>query len=140
MIRRSVATWLKRVDPSTAATAERHRFVVGELVAAARERDPAPIARVLHRGVALTVDGGGVVPEPLVPLHGRSRVGAYLAGVLFDDGTDAAAEAVNALPGLVLRRENRVVGVLSIRLTSGRVAEAWLVTNPDKLAHWNHRR
>ncbi|WP_127819037.1 hypothetical protein [Microbacterium sp. CPCC 204701] len=109
------------------------------LIAATRRADAADLGRVLHHDVSLTVDGGGVVPTPRAPLRGRGDVVPQLLRVLGDPEVDAVVESVNGMPGVVVRRDGGVVGVLVLRVTGGVVREAWLVANPDKLASWNRR-
>ncbi len=91
---------------------------------------------MLHPGVVLTADGGGVVAAPARALEGASAVGAYLGDVLLSPAVSARVESVNGVPGVVACREGRVTGVLSIRVRGRLILEAWLVANPDKLTHW----
>jgi RNA polymerase sigma-70 factor (ECF subfamily) len=44
---------------------------------------------------------------------------------------------VNALPGIVMRVDGRVVGVISLGLRGRAISAIWVVLNPDKLTHWN---
>lgn len=92
---------------------------------------------MLHPGVVLTVDGGGVVAAPPRALEGASTVGAYLGEALLDAAVSARVESVNGEPGIIACREGRVTGVLSIRVRGRLILEAWLVLNPEKLTHWN---
>lgn len=103
---------------------------------AAGARDGRALERMLHPGVVLTVDGGGVVPAPTAALRGASGVGAYLAAMLCEASTAVRADAVNGVPGIVVCRQGRVTGVLSVRIRGDRVREAWLVLNPEKLLRW----
>ena len=127
--------WLCQRSEKTSTQAQ-HDRAARALVAAARANDSAAVERMLHPGVALTVDGGGMVPAPRRPLRGASEVGAYLVAVLVDPATAPRVEAVNGLAGVVLRCARRVTGVLGIRVRKGRIVEAWLVVNPDKLTRW----
>ena len=92
--------------------------------------------RMLHPGVALTVDGGGVVAAPAAAVEGASKVAAYLGELLFDTSAALRVESVNGVPGVVVCREGRVAGVLSLRVRGRLILEAWLVTNPAKLTRW----
>jgi len=132
------ATWLKHLRTSTSLAAE-HERVARALIAATSTTDAATLARMLHPDVQLTVDGGGHVPAPPTPLRGRVEVVRYLTRVLGDPEVDTVIESVNGMPGVVVRREATVVGVLVLRVRRSLVCEAWLVANPDKLASWNRR-
>ncbi|MFE5410451.1 hypothetical protein [Microbacterium sp. NPDC056569] len=92
---------------------------------------------MLHPGVVLTVDGGGVVAAPVGAVEGASEVGEYMTAVLLDAAASLRVESVNGVPGIVVCREGRVTGVLSIRVRRRVILEAWLVMNPAKLTQWN---
>lgn len=114
-----------------------HERVVRTLVAAAEDRATRAVGRMLHPGVRLTVDGGGVVAAPASALDGASEVGAHLVGVLLDPLAALRVESVNGVLGIVVCREGRVTGVLSIRVRGRLILEAWLVVNPQKLTGWS---
>ena len=133
------ATWLKFLRTRTTSLAADHERAARELIVATATADAAALGRLLHPDVCATVDGGGQVPAPDAPLRGCGAVGRYLLEVLGDDDIDAVVESVNGMPGIVLRRDGAVVGVLVLDVRASRVREAWLVANPDKLASWNRR-
>ncbi|WP_127474482.1 siderophore-interacting protein [Microbacterium sulfonylureivorans] len=140
MTRRRVARWLHASRRADAAATARHDRLARDLLAAASSGDGRGIQRLLRADAELIVDGGGLVAAPVGPLRGRDDVAAYLIHVL-GDGKALAVEPVNGLPGLVIRRSERrrVVGVLCFRAGRAGIEEAWLVLNPDKLAHWDAR-
>lgn len=136
MTRRRVARWphgSRRADASAAARNDR---IARGLVAAAERRG---IPHLLRPDVELVVDGGGKVPAPAAPLRGRDEVAAFLAGVL-GPNADLAVEPVNGVPAVVIRGRDGVEGVLCLRASRDGIAEAWLILNPEKLAHWNRPR
>lgn len=133
------ATWLKYLRTSTTFVAAEHERAARALIAATSTTDAATLARMLHADVELTVDGGGHVPAPPTPLQGRAAVVRHLLSVLGDPEVDTVIESVNGMPGVVVRREATVVGVLVLRVRQSLVCEAWLVANPDKLESWNRR-
>lgn len=45
--------------------------------------------------------------------------------------------SVNGAPGLVGRREGRVVTVVVLSGRAGEITDVWIVANPEKLRHWN---
>lgn len=107
------------------------------LVAVAEQGDSRGLTRMLHPGVVLTVDGGGVVAAPATALEGASDVSRYLRSALLDGVASLRVESVNGVPGVVVCREGRVAGVLSICVRGRQILEAWLVLNPEKLTHWS---
>lgn len=131
------ATWLDDLRITTKSVAAEHDRVARALIEATDAADAAALGRALRDDVTLTVDGGGLVPAPAAPLRGRVAVVRQLLRVLSDPGVDTVVESVNGMPGVVVRRDGGVVGVLALRLQGSLVCEAWLVANPDKLASWN---
>jgi RNA polymerase sigma-70 factor (ECF subfamily) len=109
--------------------------VVRALVAAAEARDERGLSRMLHPGIRLTVDGGGVVAAPSSPLEGRSAASAFLIEALSAPAA-LRVEAVNGIAGVVRCADGRVTGVLGLRSRGRLLVEAWLVVNPDKLTRW----
>jgi hypothetical protein len=91
---------------------------------------------MLHPGVRLTIDGGGVVAAPTSPLEGVSDVAGYLAGALFASAARLRVASVNGAPGVVVCVQGRATGVLALRTRGRLILEAWLVVNPDKLTTW----
>lgn len=108
------------------------------LKTACDERSIPHLTRVFTRDAALLVDTGGHVPGPTREVRGDAAIAAVLIGMLsiHHDVSLAAAE-INALPGLVMRSGDRVVGVMSAMVGGRGISELWVVVNPEKLRHWN---
>ncbi|MDR7186426.1 hypothetical protein J2X85_003462 [Microbacterium trichothecenolyticum] len=134
---RRPGSWLHRSARYSSSSAAQHERAVRALVAVAEQGDSRRLTRMLHPGVVLTVDGGGVVAAPASALEGASDVGGYLRGALLDGAVRLRVESVNGVPGIVVCREGRVAGVLSICVRGRLILEAWLVLNPEKLTHWS---
>ena len=137
MTGRGDGPWLRRSPRGARSSLVHHDRVARALAAIAAAGDERALRRLLHPGVALTVDGGGRVAAPSEALEGATDVGSYLAGVLLAPGTILRVDAVNGMPGVVLCRDRAVVGILGFRVRDRQILEAWLVLNPDKLARWN---
>ena len=114
-----------------------HERVVRALFLIAEAEDARGMERMLHPGVRLTVDGGGIVAAPPTALEGASAVRTYLAEALLDPRCVLRVESVNGGPGIVVCREGQVTGVLTICVRGRRIVEAWLVVNPEKLTRWS---
>lgn len=85
-----------------------------------------------------------VGPHPRVVVdRGREQTGAgwpFLLRALGLASPSAPAweqRSVNGGPGLVGRRDGRVVVVIVLAGAVGAVTDVWIVANPDKLGHWN---
>ena len=113
-----------------------HERVARALVAAVESGDPGALRAMMHPGVELTVDGGGVVPAPPAALRGAHEVTRYLSGVLLDSEVSVRIASVNGMPGLVVCRRGEVTGVLGMRARGRLIVQAWLVVNPGKLTRW----
>ncbi|XRQ02865.1 RNA polymerase sigma-70 factor [Actinomadura welshii] len=86
--------------------------------------------------VVLLSDGGGLrgtVPRPIV---GARKVGRLLAAGLRRVGAQVSAEPVqiNGCPGLVLRLDGELNGVVAVRVEGGRISGLYIVHNPEKLS------
>ncbi|WP_230312781.1 RNA polymerase sigma factor SigJ [Nakamurella alba] len=120
------------------ADPEQQRRVVGSFWAAARSGDLAALVGLLDPHATATSDGGGHVRAALRVVAGADRVARFLLGAL-GKSDDLVAELENdgAEPQLVIRRGDMVVGVGSFHVVGERVADIWLVLNPEKLRTWN---
>jgi RNA polymerase sigma-70 factor (ECF subfamily) len=134
---REDASWLRRSLRGTRSSRVQHDRVAHALVAVGAAGDRRGLERLLHPGVALTVDGGGRVAAPAAALEGATAVGAYLAEVLLAPGTTLRVDAVNGMPGVVVCHDSRIAGVLGLRVRDRRILDGWLVLNPDKLTRWS---
>ena len=84
------------------------------------------------------IDTGGFVAAPASPVSRRDAVAAALAEVAAaQEDASFAVQPVNGLPGLAIRRGGRTVGIVVVALRRSRVADIWMVLNPEKLRHWN---
>ncbi|MEU9457164.1 RNA polymerase subunit sigma [Streptomyces sp. NPDC048277] len=83
-------------------------------------------------------DGGGKVRALSRPVHGGRQVAQSLLTLLAGHPrTTLAAHSVNGRTGLVARYGRQVAAVLSFDIADHRVAQVWVVLNPDKLHSWN---
>lgn len=100
------------------------------------QRDPTEVASILHRDVELVVDGGADLSAGGRLVRGAGEVAAALVELLPPEGV-LAVVGVNGSPGVVMRRDGRVVGVLCLATRRQRIDRLWMVTAPAKLGHWN---
>lgn len=116
-----------------------HRQAVEAFAAASTRGDILALMEVLDPDVVWHSDGGGIVRAGVRPIRGADRVSRLVAGLVAKWFTPDAAigrAVVNGEPGLVWyeRTTGRVGGVLAFTVADGRIAEAYVVVNPEKLA------
>ncbi|MCU7824861.1 sigma-70 family RNA polymerase sigma factor [Kitasatospora sp. DSM 101779] len=123
---------------STVDPAE-HRQAVSAFAAATAGGDLQALLAVLDPDVVWHSDGGGVVSAGVRPIVGADRVSRLVAGLVAKFMTAEATVAfaqVNGELGLVIHSSPGVVaGVIAFTVTDGRIAEAYVVVNPEKLTH-----
>jgi len=133
--RRRVADGHPRFD---ADPAER-RALAARFLAAAREGDLQGLVAVLAPDAVLIGDGGGVarsIPHPMrgAPAIARALVAFY--GQVDALGVTLEPAWVNGHPGFrSLDREGRIVNVVGLDISEGRITGIYSVLNPAKLAH-----
>ena len=144
-----VATDRVRVDIDTAAAEK----IVEEFLAAALSGDTEPLVRLLTDDAVSVADGGGRVPARRTPIIGALGIARFLRGLFkptaakrtivqaIVGGSSALhAAVVNGGPAVLVVSGDRVVGVMSLDVTSDGVAALHIQANPDKLErvtrHW----
>jgi hypothetical protein len=129
-----------RSAKATAARTRHLHVAVQALIAACDARSIRLVKRVLHANATLLVDGGSGIPAPRRATRGAASVAAALVNTIsmYPD-VILTEHQVNALPGIVMRADGRVVGVISVMLRCRAISAIWIVLNPDKLTHWNVR-
>lgn len=125
-----------------AATSDQHAATVHELRLAAQSGEPNILEHVLDPNVVMLTDDGGSVRSAAdpAPVQGSAAVARKICAVLDRDPTEITEREVNGLSGLVLRRQGKVTGVVSVNVEDKLVTDLWIVLNPDKLRHWNDPR
>ena len=107
--------------------------------AAARDGDLEGLERMLAADVVLYGDGGGKAPAAARPVHGRARVGKFVAVLARQAerfGLELRRTEVNGQPGMmVLTPAGALVSVLALDVADGQVQAIRSVVNPDKLRH-----
>ncbi|MDH6125202.1 RNA polymerase sigma factor SigJ [Kitasatospora sp. GP82] len=118
-----------------------HRQAVHAFAAATASGDIQALLAVLDPDVVWHSDGGGVVSAAVRPILGADKVSRLVLG-LAGKWLGAAKAGVldfvlvNGEPGLALATESgQVTGVVAFTVAGGRITEAYVVVNPEKLAH-----
>jgi RNA polymerase sigma-70 factor (ECF subfamily) len=133
-----LATDRPRVEVDATAA----RKIVEEFLAAALSGKTDALVRMLTDDAIHAGDGGGVVFSLPVPITGALRVARFLRGLVEPSAAKwemiggrpvLFAAVANGLPALVLTVADRVVGVLSLDVTTDGIAAVHTQANPSKL-------
>ncbi len=118
-----------------AAVGGDHDEVAARFFAAAATGDVQGLMDVLAPDVVLLSDGGGVKRAALRPIEGADKVTRFLAGLLAGlPDIEARPVRVNGAAGALGLVAGELEVAMAIRAEDGRVAEIYVVVNPDKLA------
>jgi RNA polymerase sigma-70 factor (ECF subfamily) len=115
-----------------------HDEVVRAFADAARAGDLAGLIAVLDADVVLRSDGGGVVSAARNPVLGADKVARFLFGVVRKNPRTVVLEqeTPDGL-GFAMWDEGRVIGIVTLEVVAGLVADVRLMMNPGKLTLWN---
>ena len=95
-----------------------------------------PLLEVLDPEVIGDFDSGGAIPgAPLRAIDGAEPVARILARSFRDRDLSLAVAAVNGEPGVIARREGRIIAVIGLGVVDGRIDLIHAIGNPDKLRH-----
>jgi RNA polymerase sigma-70 factor (ECF subfamily) len=117
------------------ASSSQHQEITARFLAAALAGDLPGLERFLAAGVTVWTDAGGHVSAPGRPIYGRARVARYVAGMRqwVNDGVEFVTTEVNAEPAVVGWVGGRVVGVMVVEISGGKISGVRSILNPDKL-------
>ncbi|RMI27622.1 RNA polymerase sigma-70 factor [Streptomyces triticirhizae] len=92
---------------------------------------------ILAPNVVALSDGGGVTRALPRPVVGADQVARLLAAGWWRRDAERSAELVriNGGPGLLVRLDGEVDGVVAVRVENGLITGAYHVRNPEKLSH-----
>ncbi|MBM0231151.1 RNA polymerase sigma-70 factor [Micromonospora sp. STR1_7] len=126
------------------------RKIVEEFLAAATTGETQRLVELLTDDVTSIGDGGGKIPARTAPVVGALAVAKFLRGLfkpsdvkrdLVGGSPALHAATVNGGPAVVVVVDDRVVGVMTLKVTPEGVADIRSQVNPDKLErftrHWS---
>ena len=92
--------------------------------------------QLLAADAILYSDGGGKVAAALAPIRGADKIARFFLGILkkAPPGLEVRRVRVNGQPGLVTLIDGQIYHVLTLDVVDGRIANCFVVRNPDKLA------
>jgi RNA polymerase sigma-70 factor (TIGR02957 family) len=134
--RRHVHEGSPRFDPSP----EQRDELASSFFAAAENGDFEALEALLAEDVELHGDGGGLAPAIKHPVFGRAKVSQMLRNwwSLSDrmGGIDIRPALVNGQPGAEYFDDGgRLIGVLALDISGGRIQAIRSIINPEKLGH-----
>lgn len=130
----------RRVQQSSSRQVPRaeHDQVVQAFSAAARNGDIAGLIAVLDPKVVLRSDGGGIVTAARNPIFGPDKVARFLFGTLTKNpNAEVVDQETSDGLGFTVWEEGRIIGVVTLEVVGGLIANVRMVLNPDKLSMWN---
>ncbi|MFN2562989.1 MAG: RNA polymerase sigma-70 factor [Jatrophihabitans sp.] len=118
------------------ATAAETRDALKAFQRAVETGDLQGLLDLLAPDVVLVGDGGGIAQAVLNPVKGADRVGRVLAnGLGRIAGGSLLPAQVNGHPALVLRFDDAIDTVVTLRIDDGLITALYAVRNPEKLSH-----
>ncbi|NBH07653.1 RNA polymerase sigma-70 factor [Amycolatopsis sp. SID8362] len=121
--------------PRETVSARETRAVLESFQRALESRDLQGLLDVLAPDVVLMSDGGGVKQAVPRPVTGADRLARLVLGGIAKNDAALTTEAtvVNGNPGLTLRLDGELDGVMAVRVEDGRITGLYYVRNPEKL-------
>ncbi|TMR94380.1 RNA polymerase sigma-70 factor [Nonomuraea basaltis] len=128
---------------------ERRRMTV-RFINASANGDLDGLIELLSSEVTMVSDGGGKARAALRIITGADHVGRYLlsintpvniarfmpsVGLAKDSGLSFGMTEMNGAPAIVISAGDKVITVISLVLSDGKIDTIYLVANPEKVAH-----
>jgi len=134
-------------------TARRPRFqanpdhagqLLERFLRATEQGDSEALLNLLTEDAAIYSDGGGKVTAVHYPVLGAAKVARFFINIQrLRQRTQAVIQArfttINAEPGLLLFRNDKLEQSMTFELAEGRIRAVYIVRNPDKLKHLTHQ-
>jgi RNA polymerase sigma-70 factor (ECF subfamily) len=94
------------------------------------------LVQILAADAVLYSDGGGKVAAALAPIRGADKIARFFLGIMKKAPPDMEVRRVrvNGQPGLMTLIDGQIYLVLTLDIADGRIANCFVVRNPDKLA------
>ncbi|WP_316785177.1 sigma-70 family RNA polymerase sigma factor family protein [Streptomyces sasae] len=127
-----------RMQRSRPTTSHEHDLIARAVRQACVNEDAGLLESLLCPDATAFFDGGGKVRALSRPVHGSRQVAHSLLTLLArHPRTTLTTHSVNGRTGLIARYDRQVAAVISFDIADHRVAQVWVVLNPDKLRSWN---
>jgi RNA polymerase sigma-70 factor, ECF subfamily len=128
----------KQRGASTKIDPKRNAEITAQFLAAAASGDVEALMTMLAPDATWTADSGGIVSAARRPVIGAERVARAIAGLM----RRAAAMATlrvdmvtcNSAPAVLLYLGEQLEGVITLEIAGGKIANFYVMRNPQKLA------
>ncbi|TDD87680.1 RNA polymerase sigma-70 factor [Actinomadura darangshiensis] len=123
--------------PREAVSPRETRAVLESFQHALDTGDLQGLLDVLAPDTVLLSDGGGVKQAALRPIAGAEKVVRFILGGIGKAESTLTTDhtVVNGRPGLLLRLDGELDGIMAVRVEAGRITGLYYVRNPEKLTH-----
>ena len=137
--REHVQSRRKRFEPVDAAQTEQ---ITSRFLAAASSGDVDGLMELLAPDVAWIADGGGKVSAARRPVVGAAKVAKAIVGLVRKGLPDMRVEwaTANSAPAVVVYDGDRVDLVIAVEVVDGKIANFYVIRNPEKLVTATVRR
>ncbi len=122
--------------PRFHATAADKARLLRQFTQAIEARDEQTLLALFAPEATWTADGGGRVPASPYPIVGAARIVKLVIGLqerVFRNRATFHLALVNGEPGLCVRVDGEVIGVMAVECDNERIHAVYGVVNPDKL-------
>ncbi|MHA6631534.1 RNA polymerase sigma-70 factor [Pseudonocardia sichuanensis] len=120
--------------PRAVVTSRQMRAVLAAFQHALETHDLEGLLTVLAPEVVVISDGGGVKQAAPRPITGAEKAARYIVGLgRSQPALTVHPTTVNGRPGLVLRLDGELDGVLAVCVEGSHITGAYYVRNPEKL-------
>ena len=101
--------------------------------------DAQGMLEVLKTDAILKADGGGKVTTAIHPIYSADRIIRLFFGIgkKFPPVYNVEYKIVNGAPGVIVKVKNKVAYVLSFTFENEKIANIYMMVNPEKLMHLN---
>ncbi|MHC2836558.1 sigma-70 family RNA polymerase sigma factor [Bacillus sp. F9_6S_D1_P_5] len=101
--------------------------------------DAQGMLEVLKTDAILKADGGGKVTTAIHPIYSADRIIRLFFGIgkKFPPVYNVEYKIVNGAPGVIVKVKNKVTYVLSFTFENEKIANIYMMVNPEKLIHLN---
>jgi RNA polymerase sigma-70 factor, ECF subfamily len=110
--------------------------LTGAFLQACSTGDLNGLVQILASDAVLYSDGGGKARAALAPIRGADKIARFFLGISkkLPPGAEVRSVRVNGQPGVITSVGGQLDIVLTLDVVDGRIANCFVVRNPDKLA------
>jgi RNA polymerase sigma-70 factor (ECF subfamily) len=130
---------MAEVRPRFKASTEQREQLLANFLQSTATGDLEKLVGLLSNDAELHSDGGGRAPAVPNLVYGPDNVARAIIGglrKLVPSNLTSRIAQINGEPGVVSYLEGRAFSVLTLQVSEDRIKSVYIVTNPEKLAHF----